>query len=171
MAEQQNFFTDGTAYERLMGRWSGVAGATFLDWLAPSPGLRWLDAGCGNGAFTELLIARCAPGEVHGVDPSPEQIAYARTRPGMAVATFREGDAQRLPFPDDSFDMAVMALVISFIPDPAKAVAELARVVRPGGWVATYMWDTTAGGSPTQPMTAALRSMGIAYPMPPSPAA
>jgi SAM-dependent methyltransferase len=171
MADEPSFFTDGAAYERLMGRWSVPAGEVFLEWLAQPQGLRWLDVGCGNGAFTELVVERSAPAEIHGIDPAAAQIAYARTRPGASLAQFRQGDAQALPFLDDSFDVAVMALVISFIPDPAKAVAEMARIVRPGGWLATYMWDATGGGSPTQPLTAAMRSMGITHAMPPSTAA
>src|SRR5215218_4461505 len=63
-------FDDGAAYERYMGKWSQLAGETFLDWLAPNSGLRWLDVGCGNGAFTEMLVERCAPASVHGIDPS-----------------------------------------------------------------------------------------------------
>lgn len=58
-------FKDGAAYERYMGKWSQLAGEAFLDWLAPEPGLRWLDVGCGNGAFTEMLVERCAPVSVH----------------------------------------------------------------------------------------------------------
>jgi ubiquinone/menaquinone biosynthesis C-methylase UbiE len=167
MAEEQSLFTDGAAYERLMGRWSVLVGEVFLDWLAQPKGLRWLDVGCGNGAFTELLVARCAPAEVQGLDPSESQIAYARTRPGMGLAQFRQGDAQALPFADGSFDAAAMALVISFLPDPAKAVAEMARVVRPGGWLATYMWDIPGGGLPLQPIHLAMQSMGIPTPNPP----
>ncbi len=50
-------FDDGSAYERFMGKWSRLAGETFLDWLAPRAGLRWLDVGCGNGAFTEMIAS------------------------------------------------------------------------------------------------------------------
>ncbi len=70
-------FDDGNAYEEYMGKWSQLAGGTFLDWLAPKTGLRWLDVGCGNGAFTEMLIERCAPVSVEGIDPSEAQLAYA----------------------------------------------------------------------------------------------
>ena len=52
MAESQIRFEDGAAYERAMGNWSRRAGSTFLDWLAVPPGLKWVDIGCGNGAFT-----------------------------------------------------------------------------------------------------------------------
>src|ERR1700733_700209 len=105
-------FDDGAAYERYMGKWSQLAGETFLDWLSPKPGLRWLDVGCGNGAFTEMLIERCAPASVQGIDPSEGQLTYPRTRPGSRAAQFRQGDAMAQPFPDDTFDAAVMPLVI-----------------------------------------------------------
>jgi SAM-dependent methyltransferase len=160
MSEAPSQFADGKAYERLMGRWSQVAGATFLDWLALPKGLTWLDVGCGNGAFTETLIAKNAPGEVVGIDPSEGQLAYARTRPGTKLAKFQTAGAQDLPFPDNSFDAAVMPLVISFVPDPVKAVGEMKRVVRPGGTVAAYMWDVSGGGLPLEPIRAAMRSMG-----------
>lgn len=171
MGEPDKLFTDGEAYERLMGRWSRVAAERFLDWLNPPKNLRWLDVGCGNGAFTEELIARCAPAAVTAIDPSDEQLAYARTRPGARMADFYTGDAQNLPFSNNSFDIAVMALVISFLPDPGKAVAEMTRVVRPGGSVAAYMWDIPGGGSPVHPLYLAIESMGAMPGRPPNPAA
>ena len=164
-------FDDGAAYERYMGEWSRLAGETFLDWLAPASGLRWLDVGCGNGAFTEMLVERCAPASVHGVDPSEGQLAYARTRPAARVAQFRQGDAMALPFPDDTFDAAVMPLVIFFVPDPAKGVAEMARVVSPGGAVTAYAWDMEGGGFPYQALHDEMRGMGVAVPTPPRPEA
>ena len=162
-------FADGKAYERFMGRWSRLAGEKFLDWLDPPKNLRWIDVGCGNGAFTELLIARCSPAAVTGIDPSEGQLAYARTRPGARMAQFRLADAQDLPFDDRSFDAASMALVISFVAEAEKAVAEMARVVKPGGWIATYMWDIPAGGLPVQPIYAALEALGIEAPPRPGP--
>src|SRR5215470_1863304 len=73
MAETQIRFEDGAAYERNMGNWSQRAGSIFLDWLAAASDLKWIDVGCGNGAFTELLVERCAPVEVQGIDPSEGQ--------------------------------------------------------------------------------------------------
>jgi SAM-dependent methyltransferase len=162
-------FNDGAAYERYMGKWSQLAGEAFLDWVAPESGLRWLDVGCGNGAFTEMLVERCAPATVQGIDPSEGQLAFARARPAGRVAQFRQGDAMALPFPDDAFDAAVMPLVIFFVPDPAKGVAEMARVVRPGGLVTAYAWDIAGGGLPYEALLGEMRGMGIAVPVPPSP--
>jgi SAM-dependent methyltransferase len=163
MSQTPNLFTDGKAYERLMGRWSRLVGEKFLDWLDAPKNLKWIDVGCGNGAFTEVLIARCAPAAVTGVDPSEGQLAYARGRPGAKRAKFRVADAQALPFADNSFDAATMALVIVFIPDPGKAARELARVVRPGGAVATYMWEFP-DGFPPAPLAAAMKDLGLIPP-------
>jgi SAM-dependent methyltransferase len=164
-------FDDGAAYERYMGEWSRLAGETFLDWLAAKSGLRWLDVGCGNGAFTEMLVERCAPISVHGIDPSEAQLAFARTRRAARVAQFRRGDAMALPFPDDTFDAAVMPLVIFFVPEPARGVAEMARVVCPGGVVTAYAWDMEGGGFPYQALQDEMRGLGLAVPTPPNPGA
>lgn len=161
-------FDDGASYERYMGKWSQLVAERFLKWLEPAPHLDWLDVGCGNGAFTETVVARCAPSHVDGVDPSQEQIAFARARLSSDVATFLEGDAMALPFSDGSFDVAVMPLVIFFVPEPAKGVAEMARVLRPGGIAAAYAWDMEGGGFPYQALQHEIRQMGIAVPQAPS---
>src|SRR5271165_2075471 len=110
MAQPPIRFDNGAAYDRGMGVWSQLAGQVFLDWLAPLSGLRWIDIGCGSGAFTELLVESCAVAEVQGIDPSEGQLAFARARPAARVAEFRQGDAMALPFSEDRFDVAVMAL-------------------------------------------------------------
>jgi SAM-dependent methyltransferase len=161
MVEQKINFNDGAAYEQMMGIWSRSAGQNVLDWLEPPSGLRWIDIGCGNGAFTELLAERCSPVAIEGIDPSEEQLAFARTRPASRLARFQRGDAMALPFADGSFDAAVMALVLVFVPDPAKGVSEMVRVVRPGGAVVTYMWDMLGGGFPLDPVYDEIRAMGI----------
>jgi SAM-dependent methyltransferase len=168
MGHDEIRFDDGAAYERYMGTWSQRVGEAFLDWLAPQAGWRWLDVGCGSGAFTEMLVERCAPAAVHGIDPSEEQLAYARARAALRAAEFISGDAMALPFADDAFDAAVMPLVIFFVPEPARGVAEMARVVRPGGVVAAYAWDVVGGGFPYETLKAEMRRMGIAVPQEPS---
>jgi SAM-dependent methyltransferase len=167
--DDQIRFDDGAGYERYMGKWSQLAGDTFLEWLAPASGLEWLDVGCGNGAFTEMVVERCAPRSVHGVDPSEAQLAFARGRFAADVAEFCEGDAMALPFADDSFDVAVMPLVIFFVPDPATGVAEMVRVVRQGGTVAAYAWDMPGGGFPYHALQAEMRAMGLKVPSPANP--
>ena len=91
MTEPGQMFSDGKTYERMMGRWSKLAGRIFLDWLDPPKNLNWIEVGCGNGAFTEELIARCAPRAVSAVDPSPGQLDFARTRPAAKLAQFSRG--------------------------------------------------------------------------------
>jgi ubiquinone/menaquinone biosynthesis C-methylase UbiE len=80
---------------------------------------------------------RFRPHDARAVDPSADQIAFARTTPAAKTVDFRVGGAQSLPFGDREFDVAAMALVITFIPDPAKALAEMTRVMKPGGTIGT----------------------------------
>jgi len=169
MTNTQIQFDDGAAYERYMGVWSHLAGEIFLDWLAPKSGQRWLDVGCGNGAFTEMIIERCAPALVRGVDPSEGQLTFARARLAPGVAQFVQGDAMALPFPENNFDVAVMPLVIFFVPEPAKGVAEMVRVVAPCGIVTAYAWDMVGGGFPYEALHAEMHAMGAEVRTPPVP--
>ena len=168
MVETQIRFEDGLSYERYMGDWSRRVGSIFIDWLALPSSLKWIDVGCGNGAFTELIVERCAPNEVRGMDPSEAQLDFARNRSGARLAKFDHGDGMALPFSADMFDVAIMALVIVFVPDPARGVAEMKRAVRPGGTVAAYMWDILGGGFTLEPIRIELRAMGFNPVDPPS---
>jgi ubiquinone/menaquinone biosynthesis C-methylase UbiE len=161
-------FTDGAGYDRFMGVWSRLAGQEFLDWIAPNEGQRWLDVGCGNGAFTQLIAEQNKPLTLVGIDPSEAQLAYARQHPLLESVDFVNADAMALPFSDEAFDLAVMPLVIFFVPEPLKGVAEMARVVAPGGTVAAYAWDMEGGGFPYQSVNETLGAFGRAIPMPPS---
>jgi SAM-dependent methyltransferase len=161
MAETELIFNDGEAYERSMGRWSRRVAVQFLDWVAPARDLDWLDVGCGNGAFTETLVARCAPRSVTAIDPSPGQIAYARAHVGTRPIDYQLGNAMDIPFEANRFDATSMALVIAFVPDPQKAVSEMARVTRPAGPVATYMWDFANAGVPSSPIAREMKRMGV----------
>ncbi len=168
MDNEQIRFDDGEAYEDFMGQWSQLAGEAFLRWLAPAAGGRWIDVGCGNGVFTELLIRRAGAARVEGVDPSEEQLVFARSRLPGDIAHFRQGDAMALPYADAGFDAAVMALVIFFVPEPARGVAEMARVVRPGGSVSAYAWDILGGGFPYFALQEEMKALGMQPLWPPS---
>src|SRR5579859_5929830 len=111
-----------------MAPWSRSAGALFLDWLKARPGLAWADVGCGNGAFTEMILAKSSPASVCAIDPSEAQIAAARERLSTDRVELSLGDAMALPYEDGRFDVSVMALVLFFVPDAKRGAAELARV-------------------------------------------
>jgi SAM-dependent methyltransferase len=114
--------------------------------------------------FTELIVDRCTPAEVQAIDPSEGQLSFARSRPGTRMAQFRQGDAMALPFAEDRFDVAIMALVIFFVPEPTKGVAEMVRVIHPGGTVATYAWDMFGGGFPLEPIRLEMNALGLTPP-------
>jgi SAM-dependent methyltransferase len=131
----------GGAYERYVGRWSRLVAREFLAWLAVANGRRWLDVGCGTGALSQSILEQGAPSTVIGIDASSGFVDHARGRISDPRASFRVGDAQALPFEDAAFDAAVSGLVLNFVPDPARMVGAMRRVVKPGGVVAVYVWD------------------------------
>ncbi len=149
MVEVRQVFDDSAGYERFMGRWSRAVGEIFLDWIGAAPQLEWLDVGCGTGIFTELVVNRCQPSRVTGVDPAQAQIDLAASKVLDPRVGFRTADAQALPFADASFDVVSSALVVNFVPDRIKALSEMRRVVRPSGLVAGYVWDFAANASPS----------------------
>jgi ubiquinone/menaquinone biosynthesis C-methylase UbiE len=118
-----------------------MVGRIFLDWLSLPGNLKWLDVGCGTGAFTEVIQQVCNPSEIVAIDPSAAQISYATSRKIDERVQFKVADARAMPFENGRFDVAASALVLNFIPDREKALAEMRRVVRPAGVVAAYVWD------------------------------
>jgi SAM-dependent methyltransferase len=134
-------WSSGDLYEPYVGRWSRLVGSEFLRWLAAPAGGRWLDVGCGTGALAQTILSSASPLDVVGVDPSPGYVAHVEQRTADARARFEVGDAQALSFPDESFDYVVSGLVMNFIPDRARALREMRRVVRSEGIVAAYVWD------------------------------
>ena len=164
MTEAAVNFDDGAVYERFMGRWSRAVGHEFLDWLDAPKKLHWLDVGCGTGVFTQLILDRGSPAAVTAIDPAPAQIGHVRSQPLAQRADFRVADAVALPFPERTFDIVASALVINFIPDRPRAVAEMRRVSRPGGTVAAYVWDFAGRRGTAWPFARSMRELGIDAP-------
>ncbi|SYZ74776.1 putative methyltransferase, S-Adenosyl-L-methionine (SAM)-MTase protein [Candidatus Zixiibacteriota bacterium] len=128
------------AYEYFMGRWSRLAARSFLNWLAPAHGMRWLDVGCGSGALSEAILNQCAAAQLTAVDRSDEFVARVQERLGKLVHCL-VGDAAALPMERTSVDYAVSGLVLNFISEPVEALAEMKRVIAPAGIAAVYVWD------------------------------
>jgi SAM-dependent methyltransferase len=138
---EKSVWASGKAYEPYVGRWSRLVAREFVDWLAIAPDARWLDVGCGTGALTQTILHHASPGQVNGIDPSDGYLALAREQIQDPRLRFAFGDARNIPADSASYDVAVSALVLNFIPDVSSGMAEMARVVRPGGVVAGYVWD------------------------------
>lgn len=141
METSHDVWEAGDQYEPYVGRWSRAIAVAFLDWLAVPPGNRWLDVGCGTGALTQSILDRAAPSSVLSVDASAAYVGYARAHVRGDAATFEVGDARSLPVEDGQVDAAVSGLVLNFVPEPERAVAEMARATRRAGMVAAYVWD------------------------------
>lgn len=138
---RKDVWDSGDAYEPYVGRWSRLVAREFVDWLGVPADRRWLDVGCGTGALSSVILERAAPSHLVGVDPSDGFIDHARRILNDTRAEFQVGDAQSLPVESVTFDAVVAGLVINFLPDMPKAVAEMARVARTRGSVAAYVWD------------------------------
>ena len=136
----------GDSYDRYMGRWSRRIAPHFLDWLGTPAEQDWLEVGCGTGALSATILARCSPKTLLAIDPSAGFVETARTNVPDERAVFRLGDAQALPAEADSFDVIASGLVLNFVPDRIKAFGEMCRVARPGALIGFYVWDYPGGG-------------------------
>jgi ubiquinone/menaquinone biosynthesis C-methylase UbiE len=137
--------SDGAAYERLMGRWSPLLAEAFIAFAGVTEGDEVLDLGCGTGSLALTLAAHSAARRILGVDVAAPYIAYARQRSADPRLTFRIGDGTALDLADASVDRAFSLLALNFMAAPARAIAELRRVTRPGGVVAAAVWDFSGG--------------------------
>jgi SAM-dependent methyltransferase len=135
----------GDAYEQWVGRWSRMVASEFLDWLDIASGRKWADVGCGTGALVERILADSAPASINAVDRSEGFISSAQERVKDQRVRFETGDALALAWPDESFDATISGLVLNFVSDPAIMAREMARVTRPEGKVAAYVWDYGGG--------------------------
>ncbi|MFT4010606.1 MAG: class I SAM-dependent methyltransferase [Nocardioidaceae bacterium] len=151
-----SFEVAADAYGRFMGRFSEQLATAFLDLLEVREG-RALDVGCGPGVLTAPLVARLGASKVAAVDPSESFVAAARDRlPGVDI---RHGHAEELPFGGDEFDVTLAQLVVHFMSDPVRGLAEMARVTRPGGLLGTSVWDHPGDRGPLSPFWRAVREL------------
>jgi SAM-dependent methyltransferase len=135
----------GEGYELAMGRWSRRLAPLFIDFAGLGDGERVLDVGCGTGVLTSALAATGHPAEIQGVDLSEPYIELARRNNRYPRITYSIGDACDLPFADASFDRVLSLLVLHFVPEPQRAIAQMRRVARPGAMVAAVTWDARGG--------------------------
>jgi SAM-dependent methyltransferase len=135
----------GGPYEQYVGRWSRKVAREFLAWLQVPPGKTWGDVGCGTGALAETILAELDPQSVTAIDRSEGFIAEARRRIADSRVRFEIGDATGLPWPSGSCDVTVSGLVLNFVSNADSMAREMARVTRPGGKVAAYVWDYAGG--------------------------
>jgi ubiquinone/menaquinone biosynthesis C-methylase UbiE len=128
------------SYEYFMGRWSSLMAQSFLAWLSPSFGLKWLDVGCGTGALSEMIVNKYDPASLTAIDQTEEFVKAAQKRLGNQ-AICKVGDALDLPLEKSSVDLTVSGLVLNFLSDKEKALSEMMRVTNKGDMVALYVWD------------------------------
>lgn len=138
-------FSKSEAYAVFMGRWSRQLAVPFVAFAGVQAGDDVLDVGSGTGALAAAILAGTDSGRIVGIDPARAYVDHARTRMKSERVTFEEGDGQQLRFATGEFDKTLSLLVVNFIPDPAKAVAEMIRVTKPGGIVAAAVWDYGEG--------------------------
>jgi SAM-dependent methyltransferase len=152
-----SFDVSAEAYGRFMGRYSEPLAVQFAELAGVVSGQRVLDVGSGPGALTADLVRRVGTDAVSVVEPSASFAAAVRERlPGVDV---RLAPAEQLPFPNDVFDAALAQLVVHFMTDPVRGLAEMGRVIRPGGVVGACVWDHAGGRGPLSAFWRAVRDL------------
>jgi SAM-dependent methyltransferase len=157
MVGRVSFDVSADAYTRFMGRYSEPLAVRFADLATVRRGQRALDVGCGAGALTAELVSWLGADAVCAVDPSRSMAAAVGERlPGVAVTV---AAAERLPFPDGAFDVALAQLVVHFMADPVAGLREMSRVTRRDGVVAACVWDHGGGRGPLTLFWRAVREL------------
>ena len=151
------FNVTGDAYDRFMGRYSRLLAPQLADFAGVHAGEQVLDVGSGPGALTTELVARLGADAVTAVDPSPPFVEALRERlPGVSAS---QAAAEALPFGDGEFDTALAQLVVHFMKDPVAGLREMGRVTKPGGVIATCVWDHAGERSPLAVFWTAARQL------------
>jgi SAM-dependent methyltransferase len=139
MSGAETFRGPADAYDRFVGRYGPSLASALLGFAGLEPGMRALDVGCGPGALSAALVDQLGAASVSAADPSTTFVDACRMRlPGVDVV---EASAEALPFADGTFDATLSQLVVNFMSDPEAGVREMVRVTRPGGVVASCVWD------------------------------
>ena len=147
-------FGDADSYARFMGRFSEPLAPLFADLVEVPLDGRVLDVGCGPGVLTAVLVERYGAASVDAIDPTPAFVERTRARlPGVDA---RQGSAEELPWPDDSHDAVLAQLVVHFMSDPIRGLAEMGRVAKPGAPIAACVWDHPGGRGPLTPFWSAV---------------
>jgi SAM-dependent methyltransferase len=157
-----SFDVAAAAYDRFMGRFSGLLSEQMADLAGVETGMDVIDVGCGTGALTRVLVARLGADRVTGVDPSESFVAAVRDR--FPTVRIKQAPAESLPFGDDEFDAAIAQLVVHFMSDPVGGIREMARVTRPGGAVAACVWDHAGETGPLHIFWQAARELDPGVP-------
>jgi SAM-dependent methyltransferase len=142
---EAKMFAASAGYERFMGRWSQLLAPAYIAFAGVGNGERVLDVGTGTGSLGSALEASFPASQIVGIDPSEDFIAYAQKSARSRRAQYEVGDAQSLRFDDGTFDHTMALLVMNFIPDRDKAIAEMRRVTRPHGVVSACVLDYNEG--------------------------
>ena len=151
------FEVGADSYGRFIGRFSEQLADQLVALVDVQRGQRVLDVGCGPGALTARLVERLGADAVSAVDPSEQFVAAVQSR--LPDVDVERASAEKLPYPDDSFDLALAQLVVHFMTDPVAGLVEMARVTRPGGMVAASVWDHAGGGGPLSLFWRAVRDV------------
>lgn len=139
MPGAETFRTSADAYDRFVGRYGHALATALIGFARVEPGMRAIDVGCGPGALSRALADRLGVANVSAADPSAPFVQACQARvPGIDA---HKAPAEALPFADDTFDVALSQLVVNFMDDSESGVREMARVTRPGGIVASCVWD------------------------------
>ena len=145
MSEAIDNWNAGDAYESYMGRWSRPLARSFIRWLTPARGARWLDVGCGTGALTSAICELADPASVLAIDPSEPFIDHARKTVFDGRAAFVVAGVEGLPDGDGALDYIVSGLVLNFVANPGLAITRMTQRLRRGGMIAAYVWDYADG--------------------------
>jgi len=131
----------GATYEDFMGRWSRLLAPRFVSWLGISPGVHWLDVGCGTGSLASAICSHAHPASVVGCDPAEPFIQFARERSRDGRVSFLAAGVGSLPRRPEGYGSVTSLFALNFFPDSEAAVQEMRSVAAPQGTVSACVWD------------------------------